>query len=129
MAVWLWKHASNVNFNQFFVNEQQDVDYKLHLFENKLLKKLFKPKRGVCNKHRFVSDWAIGLSQRAHVCAYMCICANMLLSVLNLEVMSENNIKIGLREGEKERVQPCRHHLSHTRNCPFETSSFDMNNN
>jgi len=52
-----------------FVNEQQDVDYKLHLFEKELLKKLFKPERGVFNKQHFVSDWAIDLSQCAHVCA------------------------------------------------------------
>jgi len=123
----LFKHASNVNFNHFFVNEQQGVDYKLRLFEKDLLKKLFKPEVGVCNRQRFVSDWAIDLSQCAHVCACMC----MLLSVLSLEFMSENNIKIGLREQEKERerLQSCRHHLSHTRNWPLETNSFDMNNN
>jgi len=61
----MYKHASNVNFNHFFVNEQQGVDYKLCLFEKDLLKKLFKPKRGVCNRQGFVSDWAIDLSQCA----------------------------------------------------------------
>jgi hypothetical protein len=124
--MWLWKHVSNVNF--FFLIEQQSVDYKLHLFEKELLEKLFEPKRGVCNQQRFVSDWAVDLSQFAHVCAYMCMCASMRLLVLSLGVMSENNIKIGLRDGEKERVEPRRHHLSHTRNWPLETSSYDMTN-
>jgi hypothetical protein len=102
MVIWLWKHVSNVNFSNFFVNEQQGVDYKLYLFEKELLKKLFKPKIEVRNKQCFVSDWANDLSECAHVCAYMCMYASMLLSVLSLEVMSENNIKIRLRVGEKE---------------------------
>lgn len=71
MVICLWKHASNVNFSHFFVNEQQGEDYKLHLFEKELLKKLFKPKRGVCNKQCFVSDWAIDLSQCARVCIHV----------------------------------------------------------